>query len=97
MSSYWIWHEIATLEFLPLLPRGCTLYELALDNLILVSRGTKWDVYADVFNNQTKEILLELFKRDRDLPESFKQTPLIASTRFATIMNTLTLLINESV
>jgi hypothetical protein len=72
MSSYWIYHDVVTLECLPLLPPGCTLYELALDYLILQSRHTSWDSYADVFSNQTKEIILELFKRDRAYPESFK-------------------------
>jgi hypothetical protein len=42
---------IATLEYLPLVPRHCTLYELALDSLILESRGLPWEYRADLLSS----------------------------------------------
>lgn len=76
MSSFWVAEPIElsiTAECLPLLPPQCTLYELTLDNLVLVSRQAVWDADDwETLGGHTKEIILELFKREQTFSSSFK-------------------------
>lgn len=76
MSSLWITQPIdlnTTVECLPLLLPGCTLYELTLDNLILESRDGKYgsDEWK-TFCSHSQEIMVELFRREQRFPDSFK-------------------------
>ncbi|KEQ74063.1 hypothetical protein M436DRAFT_72444 [Aureobasidium namibiae CBS 147.97] len=76
MSSLWVTQSIdlsTTVECLPLLLPGCTLYELTLDNLILASRaGTYGSDEWRAFCSHPQEIMVELFKREQRFPDSFK-------------------------
>jgi hypothetical protein len=75
MSSFWVTENIGlntTIECMPLLPPGCTLYELTLDNLVLVSRKGMWDADEwESFCSHPTGILVELFKREQDFVDSF--------------------------
>jgi hypothetical protein len=75
LSSTWVPERIhlCILEYLPLIPPQCTLYELALDTLTLDLRTESWDAEDwNTFRGQPQEIIVELFKRDQDYPDSFK-------------------------
>ena len=75
LSSFWVQEPIdvrITVEFLPLIPLGCTLYRLVLDNLVLESRADWWhgEEWKKICNH-SKEIIVELYKREHDFPYSF--------------------------
>lgn len=76
MSSIWADQPIdlnTTVEYLPLLLPGCTLYELTLDSLILASRDGTYDSDEwKAFCSHPPEIMAELFKREQRFPDSFK-------------------------
>jgi hypothetical protein len=59
-------------ECLPLLRCGSPLYELALDNSILELRGRTWDLVDwDELYSYPKDIIVELFKREKAYHTSF--------------------------
>jgi hypothetical protein len=75
LSSFWVSERIhlCASEYLPLIPPQCTLYELVLDTLILDLRVESWDAEDwKTFGSHPQWIIVELFKRDQDFPDSFK-------------------------
>jgi hypothetical protein len=75
MCSFWVVEPIrlsTTIECMPLLPPECTLYELALDSLVLLSRQGEWDEDEwEGFCSHPTGIIVELFKREQNFPRSF--------------------------
>lgn len=76
MVTYWDEQGIdmsVTRDCLPLISSQCTLYRLTLDNLILESRSTPWSEERwKEFGNHPQNIMLELFRKERHFPDSFK-------------------------
>jgi hypothetical protein len=63
-----------TVECLPLISSQSTLYQLSLDSLIIDIRASWWDLsHWDELCRHSKEIIAELFKRERAFPRDFDQ------------------------
>lgn len=63
----------ATRDCLPLISSQSTLYQLALDSLILEYRSMGWNEKQwNELGSHSQDVMLGLFQKERHFPDSFK-------------------------